>query len=108
MMSAAQDATLRAARRPAGACTTMTPTTTSWTGGRANRTWRAGSRIVPELAPDALVSAVREYRRACFKHAALLNPRYHPTADGAAKVIFTYSPADARRVREEFNRQEQA
>lgn len=78
---------------------------TDWTGGRANRTWRAGSRIVPELTPDALVYAVREYRRACFRHAALLNPRYHPTADGAAKAIFTYSPADAQRVREEFNRQ---
>jgi hypothetical protein len=66
---------------------------------------RAGARLVPELDKETVIYAVREYRRTCFKYAAILNPRYHPTADGAAKVIFTYTPAQAQQVRDEFDRQ---
>jgi hypothetical protein len=68
-------------------------------------TRQSGTRLVPELTPEACIHAVREYRRACFKYAAVLNSRYHPTADGAAKVIFTYTPAQAQQVRDEFDRQ---
>jgi hypothetical protein len=71
----------------------------------AGMTRQAGARLVPELTPEACMHAVREYRRACSSHAAMLNPRYHPTADGAAKAIFTYTPAQAQQVRDEFNRQ---
>lgn len=79
-----------------------------WAGGLANRTWQAGTRIVPEITEQAIALAVREYRRTCSQYGTLLDPKYHPTADGAAKTIFTYSPVQAHLVREEFGRQIEA
>lgn len=54
--------------------------------------------------------AVREYLRYCRKAAAelklqgsSLDPKYHPTADGAVKMIpHNGVPADAKKIREAF------
>lgn len=59
-----------------------------WTGGAANREWQRGTQ--PQAAPDAggLTAHVAQYLAECRAHQQLLDRRYHPTEEGALKVIF--------------------
>lgn len=74
------------------------------TGGLANRAWNGGRRVVPQYPPGAIERLVRAYREECGRWPQL-DRRYHPTADGAVKMIVTYSSAQADEVRTEFERQ---
>ena len=67
----------------------------------------------PSEAPDEgwrdYLPKVREYLAYCADAGAWmatqgssLDPRYHPTADGAAKMIFHLVPADADKIRRAF------
>ena len=45
--------------------------------------------------PPQYEAQVRAYVADCQRHRALLNPAYHPTADGAVKMIPHQSNAEA-------------
>ena len=59
---------------------------------------------MPQYPPGAIARLVRAYREECGRWPQL-DSRYHPTADGAAKMIMTYTAEQADEVRAEFNRQ---
>lgn len=75
-----------------------------WTGGPVNRQWQRGRRLVPEYPPGAIARLVRAYREECGRWPQL-DKRYHPTADGAVKMIMTFTAEQAEVVRAEFRRQ---
>jgi hypothetical protein len=45
---------------------------------------------------------VAEYLAYCSEHARLLNPDYHPTADGAVKMVFHRGTDQAGQIRAAF------
>jgi len=52
--------------------------------------------------------AVRDYLTACEANAAVLSKKYHPTEDGAVKIIFHRTPDDAEQIRDTFRAERRA
>jgi hypothetical protein len=78
-----------------------------WTGGLANRQWQRGTRrAVGLLDPQWVSRQVDIYRQDCYAARATLNPAYHPTAAGAARVIFHRGAEQAEQIRAAFERRE--
>jgi len=73
-----------------------------WTGGTANREWQRGTRHDPPPDLNTIRSLVRNYLADCASYRDLLNPRYHPTEDGALKVIYHQGPDQETAVRAIF------
>lgn len=66
-----------------------------WTGGVANREWQSGARLEQPLDEDYITGQVKAYLRDC-RRSPHLDPKYHPTASGAVKVV--YGPEQAVRA----------
>lgn len=81
-----------------------------WTGGAANREWQRGTAPGPraaELERGGLAAWAAEQARAylagCRMMRALLDPRYHPTADGMVKIVWCRDKAAETALRAAYN-----
>lgn len=63
------------------------PSDLRWTGGIANRDWVAGHPVGPATDRDRLKRDVAAYLTDCRTHQRILNRAYHPTTEGALKII---------------------
>jgi hypothetical protein len=72
-----------------------------WSGGAANREWQRGTRPGQPVDTDAIAVQVRRYLRDCAA-APWLDGRYHPTEDGALKVVFHRGREQETAVRAAF------
>jgi hypothetical protein len=70
-----------------------------WSGGIANREWQRGARPAPVTGRDEITGYVRQYLADCRTHRKLLDPRHHPTEDGALKTVFHRGHAQEEAVR---------
>ena len=76
-----------------------------WTGGAANRQWQSGTRPREEPLERAYVVAqVSAYLTDCYAAQAILNPCYHPTPEGAVKMIPHHGQVQASQIRREYSR----
>jgi hypothetical protein len=54
------------------------------------------------MTADRFTVAVREYLAVCAEYGQVLDPKYHPTADGAVKIIFHRGADEADMIRAVF------
>jgi hypothetical protein len=62
----------------------------------------AGLRLRVALAVPRWTAAVRDYLATCETNAGLLSKKYHPTEDGAVKLIFHHGSDEADEIRKTF------
>jgi hypothetical protein len=63
----------------------------------------AGLRVrVGPVTMARFTAAVRDYLDTCRANDGLLSRKYHPTENGAVKLIFHRTPDEARDIREAF------
>jgi hypothetical protein len=54
------------------------------------------------MTADRFTMAVREYLAVCAEYGQVLDPKYHPTARGAVKLIFHRSTEEADMIEAAF------
>jgi hypothetical protein len=76
-----------------------------WTGGAANREWQRGARPAGAPLERAYVAGqIRAYLADCHAAGAILNPRYHPTPEGALEMIPHHGKVQQEQIRREYQR----
>lgn len=73
-----------------------------WTGGVANRDWSAGVAVVAEVPAARLTQGVQDYLADCRRFR--LANEYHPTPDGAVKIVYHRTKAGEQFIRDELTR----
>lgn len=53
---------------------------------------------------ERLTREVSRYIIDCKRHRRILDPQYHPTADGAVKLIYHRGTGDRKYIKDEFAR----
>jgi hypothetical protein len=53
-------------------------------------------------------AAVRDYLDTCQDSSGLLSRKYHPTENGAVKIIFHRTPGEADEIRETFRAEQRS
>jgi hypothetical protein len=75
-----------------------------WTGAVANREWQRGTKAAaPPIDSAYLAAQISAYLSDCYAARGVLNSDYHPTADGAVKLIPHANKEQAEQIREAFH-----